>query len=627
MTLTGDNGLLTRTVGAKNKTTLAGMEEELNLTYMSVYTGKAGGGAINSGVSLDEIYNDASLPSEVKSHIIQRGNVGTIRLKSPSQNNITILVESGAITSNGTAGSNTVSIEVEEVSNDNAYWLESEGKYYPMIIENSRVKIDKENASTTNPTETAGQESTENAISVTFIDSGADGEADASSYVTKNVSKEGAVTTITLTATGAGSTQLMVKKGNGTEAGEKIEVLVTVKPVYEINIGSMTNGSVGIKTNNIDTPSNAKYASGVQILLKATGSQGYAFEKWNDDTAIITNPRSIEVNATTSAVEYTATFKETIGYFKTVDGVARYYESESDTIGIPITSENMGQYLGRKVKYTPGNAGSASYGTSTDYRLFYVDVGTGANGKYGDGQGTIYLKADCDSKSANWSAYKQYDSGKDGSESSSDNRVIMFKLNPGMNGNVLNDDHDCGVAWMTDPAQWSDWKDGTIKLDNDSTVSGINYVVGGPSLEMYVDSYNAYLDSHTENNIVQIYKNGSRTEKAEQLDCEYVTSGYDAIGYRIGFKNTAKVNWANTGYFQENNSLFAYNSENGQQMYNPGSMGSYWLVSPSASTAQRILCAWGAHSIVSLNYTYNRHAFGFCPLVSIKSGVSISEKK
>ena len=333
------------------------------------------------------------------------------------------------------------------------------------------------------------------------------------------------------------------------------------------------------------------------------------------------------VGDTSKTVSVKIKVAKEVGHFKTVSGVAYYYPSQNATAEERIEITNnptdvgyIGKYLGREVKYTPGNAGSASYGTSTTYRLFYIDVG----GKYGDGVGTIYLKADCDTNTASMSSHIEH--------SSSDSRAVMKKLNPGMGTTTYNDPHDYCVAWMTDPTQWSGWKDGNIKIANENTAgSGINYVVGGPSLEMYVDSYNAYLDAHTENNVVQIYKNGSTTARAEKLDCEYTTeSNYNAKGYRIGFKNTAKANWANTGYYQESNSLFAYNSANGQQMYNPGNStnsGSnhyYWLASPSADDSGRVMYVHGGYSLVSSSYSYGSYAF--CPLVSIKSGVSIEEK-
>ena len=363
---------------------------------------------------------------------------------------------------------------------------------------------------------------------------------------------------------------------------------------------------------------------------------GKKFDKWLLKTAIGTgagemvgDDATIHLGEVQRNLDVYATYKEVLGYFKQIGTTAYYYPSEEalDEEKVAITSSNMGKYLGREVKYLPENAetNTTGYGTSTTYRLFYVDVDEGINssGKYGDGKGTIYLKADCNSEYLNLMSSNlitSYDSGTRGD--SSDNREIMFKLNPAMNGNRMDNIHDCCVAWMLDPDLWLDWKDESIKLDNDNSINGVRYVVGGPSLEMFIDSYNNYLDAHTQNNIVDIYKSGSYTERAEKMECEYVTSGYNFEGYIIGFKSTPKSSF---NYSLNQNSLFGYNSTNGQQMYNPPYNTKYWLGSPSAIRGAAVNCVYGGYlnNVSCADYT----GLSICPLVSIKSGVSIFEKK
>ena len=224
--------------------------------------------------------------------------------------------------------------------------------------------------------------------------------------------------------------------------------------------------------------------------------------------------------------------------------------------GTTITSANLRQYLGKKVQYTPATP-STSYGTSTTYRLFYVDF---AN-DFGDGAGTIYLKADNDGKNITLSSYISYQS--------TDSYAVMKKINPSwIQPETLQTNDKC-VSWLADSNVWDGWKDTSL-------TSKTNYVVGSPSLEMYVKSYNAYLDANPD-----LEKNGG-TNKAEKLACEYVTSGYSAKGYRIGFLNTDKGSWANTGYYQDENSLIKPTTA-ADKMYNPGS-STYWLASPSASS-------------------------------------------
>ena len=263
--------------------------------------------------------------------------------------------------------------------------------------------------------------------------------------------------------------------------------------------------------------------------------------------------------------------------------------------GTTITSANLGQYLGKKVQYTPATP-STSYGTSTTYRLFYVDF---AN-DFGDGAGTIYLKADNDGKNITLSSYISYQS--------TDSYAVMKKINPSwIQPETLQTNDKC-VSWLADSNVWDGWKDTSL-------TSKTNYVVGSPSLEMYVKSYNAYLDANPD-----LEKNGG-TNKAEKLACEYVTSGYSAKGYRIGFLNTDKGSWANTGYYQDENSLIKPTTA-ADKMYNPGSSTYYWLASPSASNSNYLMCVNGNYSLVGLSSCNGGGAV--CPLVSLKSDVTLT---
>ena len=603
MTLAGDNGLLTRTVGAKNKTTLAGMEEELNLAYMSVYTGKAGSGAINSGVSLDEIYNDTSLPSEIKNHIIRLGGVSTVSLVNTDQRNVTILAEDGAITSSGTAGTNTVSIQVEEGSNSYAYWLESEGVYYPMSIANGRVVLDKENISTTEPT---GEGSLGSGIEVTFKDSGAAEATSESNFVTKkSTSKSGNITTITLEAAGAGSTEVVVKSGNIGLTGGNISVIVS--PVYTLQFGTMTNGSVGITTSGQNTAIDAKYASGTQIVLTATGSTGYAFEKWTDNDST-TNPRPIEVNATTAALTYTATFAEAVGYFKQ-EGTKAYYYPADGSAKIEITNnstdslatnptekkEYVGRYLGMKVNYTPTRAktvssttiGTGKNGseTSPTYRLFYVDV----NGDYGE-EGTIYLKADDDAIYASLSALA---AATGTTKMQQFNKKWWADTTKCNNSSYASYNNRISVNKLLDPSKWTEYKDAS----GENQIA--DYVVGAPSLEMWIDSYNAFLSAN-------------QVSGKSAYNCTVATSSSGTATSNSGAGYFVGVNGAyrNSGWYTDSSTLVNPSSYTGNptaadrvEAWNKGS-GYYWLASPSASGSDRVMGVGGGDSRVS-NGGYN----------------------
>lgn len=276
----------------------------------------------------------------------------------------------------------------------------------------------------------------------------------------------------------------------------------------------------------------------------------------------------------------------------------------SVTIGdTTITKDNLGEHLGKAVNYVPANP-STDYGTGTTYRLFYIDF----DNDFGDGEGTVYLKADEDGKNVSLSSYTSY--------ASTDSLAVMGKLNPdwkSKKGTATLTSEKC-VSWILDPNMWANWKDTTTASVKDN----INYVVGAPSLEMYVKSYNTYLSAHT-----GVYKNASTTDLAENLACEYtVDSTYTANGYRIGFESVESASWANAGYYQAQNSIFSSTEANA--MYNPGSSKYYWLASPSAHISNNVMYVYGARSRVRNGGYHNNYAF--CPLVSLKSNVTLTWK-
>ena len=609
------------------------MEEELNLAYMSVYTGKAGSGAINSGVSLDEIYNDTSLPSEIKNHIIRLGGVSTVSLVDTNQRNVTILAEAGAITSNGTAGTNTVSIQVEEGSNSYAYWLESEGVYYPMSIANGRVVLDKENTSTTEPT---GEGSLGSGVEVTFIDSGAAEATSESSFVTKkSTSKSENITTIELEATGAGSTEVVVKSGNIGLTGGNISV--TVSPVYTLQFGTMTNGDIVITTGGHDTTENKKYAGGTQIVLTATGDTRYTFDKWYDNgtenTSETQASRNIEVSAAISAVTYTATFERAIGYFKQDGTKAYYYPSQNATAEerIEITNnptdsiatnptgkkEYVGNYLGKEVEYEPASPFSdrATYSATTKtpkYRLFYIDVA----GKYGDGVGTIYLKQDCDNMNVKIADYDSSGTAVTTLYNSLDmtnNGNKMGQLNPDWetNDGTVNNPNEKAVAYLCNANTWSGYKDNGGKA---------KYAVGGVPIEMWVDSYNAFIKK----NASSLVKPSGLGTNTGELETRYKASN----GYQITLKEDSYG--VNSGNYTSDYTLYQPTSQTNAEMqervkmYNQSTSSNYLLASPSAFNSHNVMIVIGYHGYVEYRFYDNGGAF--CPLVSIKSEVSIQEK-
>ena len=228
---------------------------------------------------------------------------------------------------------------------------------------------------------------------------------------------------------------------------------------------------------------------------------------------------------------------------------------------------NPQAYYGKKV--TNYNANGKTY------RIFYVDK----DNDFKDGYNTIYLKADY---SGIVSCSTSYDASK----------TLIKKMNPlwATKGNTveaetttISNPNEQAAAWLCDPSKW------TAYCDTDKA----NYAIGGPSVEMYVKSYN---QTHGDN----------------ALGCQYQT--HDAPGYGYKVKGTIQ----NSGWYTNSNTLdysmtykSMYCGQNGENT------GTWWLASPSANGSGGVCFVYGHYAGLSSDGYSND--FGVSPLVSLKS--------
>ena len=214
------------------------------------------------------------------------------------------------------------------------------------------------------------------------------------------------------------------------------------------------------------------------------------------------------------------------------------------------------------------------------YRIFYVDK----ENKFGDGANTIYLKADYKTTTT-LSSYISY------TPTGSDLEKYK-KMNPswaakrGSNtSNWNNNEH--ASSWLCSPSQWTTYCD-TTKA---------NYAIGGPSVEMYVASYNQV--SHTTGN----YK----------LGATYRATDYPGYIYTLNGKQSTI---SNTDYWTGNNTLdyTGYNSMYAGKNY-------WWVASPSSGNSNGVCAVYGSNAY--LNSNYYSDTYGVAPLVSLKSGIQV----
>ena len=240
-----------------------------------------------------------------------------------------------------------------------------------------------------------------------------------------------------------------------------------------------------------------------------------------------------------------------------------------DGQAITLTKANVQEYYGQVVtNYSATN--------SATWRLFYVDF----DGDFGD-EGKIYLKAD---------EVMTTELNPTASISSITALNKMKQMNPdwAANDGVIDVSNERGVIWLFDETKWTNYKD----------VSKADCVIGAPSIEMYVKSYNAY---HS--------KKG--TSGYQQLNCKwYDDTGIGCTrGYKYGF-GTNVTDYIDYKYYslsEDENNMYIKSNE------------VWWIASPNAMDDDCVCNV--SCSISGLNNSTYHSPCGVCPLASLKSGI------
>ena len=231
---------------------------------------------------------------------------------------------------------------------------------------------------------------------------------------------------------------------------------------------------------------------------------------------------------------------------------------------------NPQAYYGKKVT----NYKASDSDTNT-YRIFYVDK----DNYFKDGYNTIYLKADF---SGDVNCSISYDASQ----------TLIKRMNPlwATKGNTvkaetttISNKNEQAAAGLCDPSKW------TAYCDTDKA----NYAIGGPSVEMYVKSYN-------------------QTHGDDALGCQYQTNTVPGYIYKV--KDTIQ----NSGWYTNDNTLdysmtykSMYCGQNGKKT------GEWWLASPSANSSNNVCIVSG--TLATLYRRDYNYFSGVSPLVSLKS--------
>ena len=249
------------------------------------------------------------------------------------------------------------------------------------------------------------------------------------------------------------------------------------------------------------------------------------------------------------------------------------------------TKNVLSKVYGTELEYT----GNAVINEKT-WRIFYIDF---AN-KYGDGAGTMYIKADykANDQKLNWeNSYTPSDTTK------------LQKMNPkwySARGKSTWNANEHEAAWLCDSKQWGIYK------NSDAT-----YAIGSPSLEMYCDSYNSV--NHPSGGDVTInYKLG-----ANYSDTSYPGYIYTLNGTQSTISKQDYFTGSNTIDYTNYNSMFCgYNKAKGNY--------GWWLSSPSVYSSNTVEVVVGTASL--LGGSTDTTSLGLCPIVSLPPGVQFNIK-
>ena len=369
-----------------------------------------------------------------------------------------------------------------------------------------------------------------------------------------------------------------ILKNFGTVKGSGNDKTLTTDEGYVIKVSDLlssynTINLTGIEADNVTVAKGKK--SKINIKKEATiANEELAYISANSNIATVSED-GIVTGVALGSTTITITGKNSnISTTCTVT-----VKKATTTVSAAQIAEKPEKYYGKIAEnYTKGGL---------TYRIFYVDK----DNKYGDGKNTVYLKADYQStmKLENYISYN-----------SKGNDLLTYKrMNPswtakrgGIDATSWNN-NEKAAAWLCAPSQW------TAYVDEEKA----SYAIGGPSVEMYVDSYNQV--PHTEV--------GNYTLEAKYS--ETTTPGY--IYTLNGIKSTI----SNDDYFTGTDSI-DYKEYGSMYAGTQGNKDGYWwMASPSSYNTYAICYVTGFGAC--LHYNGYNNSVGIGPLVTIKPAIRI----
>ena len=250
-------------------------------------------------------------------------------------------------------------------------------------------------------------------------------------------------------------------------------------------------------------------------------------------------------------------------------------------------AKNPKAYYGKEVTNY-----KASESDTNTYRIFYIDT----ENYFGDGENTIYLKADYSSTNYNLNNYASYDVANTKVREMNH----LWATERGTSESSWNINEKV-AAYLCSPVNADNYESTLLPWNGYYNSENANYVIGGPSIEMYVKSYNQAYEGIADTNVYT-------------LGANYRATNYPGYIYTL---NGAQSTISNSDYNTGTDSL-DYTRYNSMYCGENGTKTGYWcLASPSAYDSNIVCLADGDYACLN-SYFYDS-VFALAPLVSLKS--------
>ena len=397
--------------------------------------------------------------------------------------------------------------------------------------------------------------------------------------VTKEVSTNGGTTYTTVTGT---TTQITIKANCNIRARIKTASGEIKTKTYEITNIDKTNPTVTAKQSSVTITEGDSNELSNYFTITANGKYGISSTVYTDtsnNNAVVTNTNTLAPG--THVIKCTAT-KETGA---TANATITIVVEKKNTVITATEVARDASYIGKYVNYT-----TPSGDPDVKWRIFYAD----SSNIYLIA--SDYLKYDyVPTKTTNGTEYTMYKNSDycllfdnmckayTGSSDITDARITKWMKWVGQYPSSTNTGMR-SVAYMLDSNIWN------TKYKN----SYAEYVLGGPTIEMFCASYKA---THTEKYIEEEVTNANGYKVKWNTDSSYI--------YSISGLSTSEL-------------------ENLYVISDPTKAGAYWLASPSAyDYCSLILVSCGGRVYYDFYFRSNTSDPGLRALVCLKSNVQL----